>query len=83
MFNSPGTPEYSRDGTVVWKASCPRCHRPSEVRKLDPFAVQAWIGGMHVQEAFPHRSVSDRETMMSGLHDECFELWFAPQAEDE
>lgn len=73
-----GKPEFQRDGTVVWRSRCPRCHEPSEVRKLDPFAVRRWEEGMHVLEAFPHLSATDRETLISGLHDECFELWFAP-----
>jgi hypothetical protein len=78
-----GRPEPNRDGTITWRALCPRCLYPSQVRKLDPFAVNAWRnGGMHVQEAFPHLSAAERETLTSGLHDECFELWFAPVTTD-
>lgn len=73
-----GSPEFQRDGTVTWKNQCPRCLQPSEVRKLDPFAVNSWQSGEHVQNAFPFLSVGECETLISGLHDECFEIWFAP-----
>lgn len=74
-----GHPDWQRDGTITWRSMCPRCHEGSAVPKLDPFAVNAWQNkGMHVQEAFPHLTAAQRETLISGLHDECFELWFAP-----
>lgn len=75
-----GRPEWQRDGTITWHSLCPRCHEPSQVRKLDPFAVNAWQNeGVFVQDAFPHLTKADRETLMSGYHDECFDLdWYDP-----
>lgn len=75
-----GRPEWQRDGTITWHSLCPRCHEPSRVAKLDPFAVNAWQNeGVFVQDAFPHLTKGQRETLISGYHDECFDLdWYNP-----
>jgi hypothetical protein len=75
-----GRPEWQRDGTITWHSRCPRCHEPSRVAKLDPFAVNAWQNqGKFVQDAFPHLTKAQRETLISGYHDECFDLdWYNP-----
>lgn len=58
---------------------CPACGQASRI-EVDPVAIQAWMHGMHIQEAFPYLNASKRELIKSGFHAAC---WNAVFGEDE
>ena len=68
---------------------CPLCDKPTILElspeQIDP--VKAWLAGgpgkPFVQVAFPDFTPAQREALISGAHDECFDAAFAPQDEDQ
>lgn len=79
--------EIIRDshGTYTYRAICPRCEKPAEVKGLRKGALDRWnLGqGDFIQDAFPELSPADREVFLTGMHDECFNAWYPPDPEDE
>jgi hypothetical protein len=67
----------------TFRATCPRCEKPAEVKGLRKRALDRWQAGALVQNAFPGLSPAEREILASGMHDECFNAWFPPDPEDE
>ena len=41
-----------------------------------------WVGGAHVQDAFPELSKDDRELLISGICGPCFDKLFEEDEED-
>jgi hypothetical protein len=72
----------------TFRATCPRCGKPAEVKGLRKRALDHWQKGVLVQDAFPALSPAEREVLASGMHDECFDAWYPdvdvdPPTDDE
>lgn len=72
------------DGTVRVELTCVICGKPSQV---DGIPAEAWVRfdhgrGEHAQAAFPMLTAGERETLVSGSHEACFDAMF-PDDEDE
>ena len=75
--------EIVREGTFfTFRTMCPRCGKPAEVKGLRRRALEMWQKGAHIQDMFPDLSSAEREILMSGLHDECFDAWY-PDLDEE
>lgn len=48
----------------------------SEKLLLDEEALIKWHYGMFIQEAFPDLTPAERELIMTGTHNDCFEMLF-------
>ena len=72
--------EIVRDqhGTFTFRTTCPLCQLPAEVRRLRKRALDRFDFGRGelVQEVFPQLSAAEREILMTGMHDSCFESLF-------
>lgn len=68
----------AHDGTGVplvdVARKCPRCGRVSRVSGVPAEGFYAWYHGQHAQRALPGLSDGQRETLMTGYHEECFGL---------
>lgn len=69
---------------AVHVGTCPFCRQPTKVpaaSAVEATAILDWIENRHqrphVQDAFPHLSLDDRESMISGSHGPCFDAAFA------
>jgi hypothetical protein len=70
----------------VLVGTCPFCGSPSTIAVSSPeeaAAVLDWIENRfhrpHVQTAFPHFTPDQRESMISGSHQACFDAAFPPE----
>ena len=65
--------EYDPD-TAILKSTCPMCGHD---RVLDPVDFNALynfvMGGQLIQRAFPKLNASDREALMTGICDTCWQ----------
>lgn len=61
---------------------CPRCGKPSRVSGVPAEGFYAWYHGQHAQRALPELTDGQRETLMTGYHESCFDEDFA-EGEDE
>ena len=61
---------------------CMFCQR-EHAREVDvtPEQLQAWMSGELIQRAMPHLSNRDREFLMTGAHDSCWEISATETAE--
>lgn len=83
--NRPGYVILRTDdpGVYTMLRTCPLCGQPSEV---DVPAQGLWDyeHGAFVQKAFPGLSAAEREMVMNGSHEACFNAAFAePDDEDD
>jgi len=63
--------------------TCPMCRK--EVTKylnITNEQMSAYVGGMLVQNAFPHLSVEDREFIITGYCDSYQKIIFAPPSKE-
>ena len=60
----------------------PRCMLcgQSGIVMADELGLEAWQGGVLIQDALPTLTSSQREQLMTGIHDEC---WNNAFGEDE
>jgi hypothetical protein len=77
------------DGTVTASPAhgCPLCRQPSMVENIPEEAFDSWwrdgkVDGQFIQQALPMLSAGDREVLISGTHDECWDKMFPPDDED-
>ena len=69
--------------TVVYlPMSCTLCGKGHETFILDRARFERWQAGEFIQVAFPGLSAADREVIMTGTHDECFNRLFPDDEED-
>jgi hypothetical protein len=69
--------------TATVLTTCSLCQKPAIVEALDADAVITWLNqGVFIQDAFPARSAGDREILLSGTHDECFDNAFPDEDEE-
>lgn len=60
---------------------CPQCHKTNTlVVEFEDF-VAFQIRGKYAQEAFPYLSAGERELLISGVCDPCFQKLFPPEDE--
>ena len=60
----------------VLHVTCRRCRDVKPV-KLDVDMLKVWKAGMYVQDAFPALSPGERELLISGTCEPCFDRMFA------
>lgn len=66
----------TEEDVIVYQ--CKRCVMCGDTAVIDlPTAgFEAWVGGAHVQHAFPGMSADIRELLISGTHSACWdEMW--------
>lgn len=52
---------------------CPVCYKDHSVT-VNQYAFEDWaIGAMPVQEAFPNHSPAERELLMTGIDNDCYQ----------
>lgn len=62
--------------------NCPGCLHPGRVRDVSREALNAWLEGAHIQDVMPELSPGDRELLISGMHDKCWDEMFPPDEDD-
>jgi hypothetical protein len=83
----PGRPGYvilhtDDPGVYTILRTCMLCGQPSEV-DVPAQGLWNWEHGEFVQKAFPGLSPAERETVMNGSHDVCFNVAFREEDDDE
>lgn len=66
--------------TVIYRV-CPLCDNMSHV-VIPVVAYDKWLQGAKIQDAWPESTPGQRETLISGSHESCFDEAFA-EDEDE
>ena len=63
-----------RDDTVDVSVRCIWCGQMAHVRDIPQQAFAAWYnGGVAIQDALPDLTPGQRETLISGSHEACFD----------
>lgn len=57
---------------------CPNCDKSDEI-ELDEDAVRAWKRGMYIQNAFPDMTPGQREQLITGIHEGCWDEYMGPE----
>jgi hypothetical protein len=60
---------------MLIKRKCKTCGKPQEL-EVDEEAYMRWQLGEKVQDAFPHLTDSEREMLITGTCDECWDYLF-------
>jgi hypothetical protein len=62
--------------TNIVTIDCPACVVCGEAARIAVPAegLRLWHGGAFVQDAFPEMSADDRELLISGTHDKCWDI---------
>jgi hypothetical protein len=68
--------------TITVNKTCMLCGKPSSV-EVPEEGYNRWVAGEFAQDAFPELSANDRETLISGSHGLCFDLYFDDGSDDE
>ena len=68
------------DCTVV--TCCPFCHEAHEVA-VNEMDYLDWQDGKLAQDAFPYLSASDREMLITGIDEDCWNGMFGADEEEE
>jgi len=61
--------------------TCPNCQK-TKMLLVDPSGYQSWKGGELIQSAMPELSAADRESLISGVCDPCWDILF-PETSSE
>ena len=61
---------------------CPLCHKFHEVRVSARDYIR-WRSGAHTQEAFPYLSNAQRELLISGIDEDCWNGIFNEDEEEK
>lgn len=65
---------------VSVRGGCLLCEQPSGVKGVPVNGFIDWYTGRkQIQDALPEMSVGDREVLVSGTHDACFNEAFPPE----
>lgn len=72
------------DGTLRLESKCLLCQKPSYVERMPADGWALWDEGKgpFIQVALPTLTPAERETILSGCHDACFDTMFPPDEED-
>ena len=68
------------DCTVV--TCCPFCHKAHEIA-VNEMDYLDWQDGKLAQDAFPYLSASDREMLITGIDEDCWNGMFGTGEEEE
>lgn len=60
---------------------CRHCTTPPELVYLEPAKVARWHAGEHVQQVWPELPAADRELLLTGTHDACWQAMFPKDGE--
>lgn len=66
---------YSDDKALIQTRPCHMCGKTHKIL-LDKDAFQAWYGGVHAQVAFPDMTPGQREILISGTCEPCWDRLF-------
>jgi hypothetical protein len=68
---------FSHQGveTTTHENNCYEC-RESNIITVDAQALANWKNGMFIQDAFPNLTVGEREIILTGIHDVCWNKMF-------
>jgi hypothetical protein len=91
MVRLPGMPEFKReviatdplkDTVTIKTGPCLHCGKTGEVT-MPSHAWELYADGRgeHIQRAWPEGSPGDREQLINGTHDACFNEMFPPEEE--
>lgn len=65
--------------TTIKTKACPVCGRPARWIRVPPDALQRYeTGQLDIQAAFPMLSADQREQLLTGLHDDCWNTLVDP-----
>jgi hypothetical protein len=64
------------DGTLTVIGVCLFCDHFSELRGVSKTAYEKWRGGVYADDAFPDMTIAERETLISGTHEKCYDNAF-------
>jgi hypothetical protein len=64
------------DGTLIVVGVCVFCGQFSELRGVSKDAYSKWRSGMYIDDAFPGMPVAERETLVTGAHEKCYNKAF-------
>lgn len=67
---------------MIISRECMLCGKPSSVEVSDE-GYQKYRGGYFVQDAFPELTPAEREIIISGSHEACFDAAFDMGEEEE
>lgn len=63
--------------------TCPHCHKVHEVEVDFEDYTNYMMGDANIQDAFPYLSANEREYLLSGLCEGCWDSLFAEEEEEE
>jgi hypothetical protein len=75
--------EPDANGNVRVDRNCTLCTKDSFVENVPAKRLELWQAGEYPQRAFPNMSAADREILLSGTHDECWQKAFPPDDEGD
>lgn len=67
---------------MILTKTCPECHEPNSV-DIPQAALDAYRKGRHIQDAWPEATSGQREALITGYHDECWDSLFELEDEDD
>ncbi len=70
------------NGKIHFETTCQFCSKPAIVENIPADAFQRWQEGMFIQNALPMLTAGDREILISGTHDECWQKAFLSEEEE-
>ena len=68
---------------ITLNGECAGCATPYQVSGVEEEDFVAWKIGKPAQDAFPYLSVDERELLISGICDKCWQRIFPPEEEEE
>lgn len=68
---------------VIVHCTCPRCYRTHEVKVDFEDYTNYMMGDAKIQDAFPYLSANEREYILSGLCEDCWDGLFIDEEEEE
>lgn len=71
-----------KDLIHVISPACPRCKKVTET-VVTRAGLEAWQNGALIQQAFPDMSAADREVLLTGYHQMCWQIDIKEGAEKE
>lgn len=80
----PATPTsrlLEENGTLTLSFHCRLCGQPSFLNGIDPERYALYVSGAYAQDAFPSLTPGQRETLISGSHEACFDEAFPQEPE--
>ena len=65
--------------TQTLTRTCPACGVGTTFR-LDPRKVSRWLGGEYIQNVWPDWDENERELLISGTHEACWNVLFGDES---